>query len=219
MKLELKMTKRDRVLLLFLFLFLVIGGYFYFGIFKAQDRIDELTTQIENLEMRKQSMEMRISQIPIYEANIENAKKSLEEAGEALFPMMTSEDVDAYLTSMFVDAGLKMNELTIQTSMLLEVEPYLHSERMDILSSEEDSEEQGISITTENVYSCAVICEATGTKTQLLRILDRLAETDGIRVDSFSISDVTRQNSSGKTARYVVRKNLTLSLIIYMYGK
>lgn len=79
----------------------------------------------------------------------------------------------------------------------------------------EDEKEQ-ISLATANVFSCGVTISAIGTKRQALAVLDLLSEKDGLRVTSFSISDVTQQIGSKEHVRYLTRKRLELNLVIYM---
>lgn len=239
MKLELKVTKRDKVLLIIMLVVGLIAAYIYFGIIMTADRIDQLTIEQENLEIQKQNMDMKIAQIPVYEISVERASEEYEALTKGLFPVMTNEEVGAYITDLMVEEGMKIQDLDIQEAGLREIAPYSYSEKAKAAASGEDgtevsgkrqsedslpedgaqSEETEVRTDTELVYSCEVTCRATGTKQHVRRLLDTLAGEDGIRVASFSVSDVTKQVMSGESVRYTTKKELIINLVIYMCRK
>ncbi|MBQ8638012.1 MAG: hypothetical protein IJ468_02455 [Lachnospiraceae bacterium] len=222
MKLELKVTRRDKILLAVMGIAALLVGYVYFGVIRPTNRMEELTMEQELLEMQKQQVDMKLAQIPVYELAVANDSAAYEETIQSFHPIMTNDEVGAFVTDLMVDKGMKIQDLEIQSAKLMEIAPYLYSEKAKAQETEESAEQEYTETNpnqTEIVYSCEVSCRAIGDRSQVLEVLDVLSKEEGVRVSSFSVGDITRQVGRGENITYTKKKELDLKLVIYMCRK
>ena len=155
------------------------------------DCLDKLEVQQEALEMQQLQMQVHIAALPVDEKRDEEQKKQLAELESHFFPYQTNEELNRYLTDVFVSEGMIMQDSTLRAGQLDEITPYSLSERMALLKKNEqakqtqtginasaDSKKDEIDTKTEYVYSAQADYTAIGTKNQALAVLDKLSEKE-----------------------------------------
>lgn len=214
MKIEWKITPRDKKLLWLLGCCVVLLVFYYAGIRPTYAELSALEIRKNQLLMQQEEMELRLS---MKEADAKLAAENeiaLQELRESFLEWKSSEQLDHYLTSIFLEQEMTMLDSTIRSPQLKEILPYLLSSRMEKYQEMKKAGE--LPPQTKYVYSAEASYTAVGTKEQALAVLDRLAEETGVRVDSFSISEVSQQVGTGEAARYETKQRLELKLIVYM---
>lgn len=126
--------------------------------------------------MQQLQMQVHIAALPVDE-NVMRSKKQLAELESHFFPYQTNEELNRYLTDVFVSEGMIMQDSTLRAGSLDEITPYSLSERMELLKKNEqakqtqtgtnasaDSKKDEIDTKTEYVYSAQADYTAIGTK-------------------------------------------------------
>lgn len=113
MKLEMKMTERDKKLLLFLALFVIIVGMGYWGIKPQIQKIIKINNKIEKEEQRSFIDDMKLVELPMIESENEELEKDILNARGHFYKMMTSNEVDKYMTNMVLSYNLNSYDLSI----------------------------------------------------------------------------------------------------------
>lgn len=209
MKIDFTVTKRDKKLLAGLAVCAAVFCFYWFGVKPQMDCLDKLEGQQEALEMQQLQMQVHIAALPVDEKR--------------------DEELNRYLTDVFVSEGMIMQDSTLRAGQLDEITPYSLSERMALLKKNEqakqtqtdtnasaDSKKDEIDTKTEYVYSAQADYTAIGTKKQALAVLDQLSEKEGVRIVSFSISDAAVKTTNNGQDVLQAGKRLEVSMMIYM---
>ena len=191
--------------------------------------LDKLEMQQGALEMQQLQMQVHIAALPVDEKRDGEQKKQLAELESHFFPYQTNEELNRYLTDVFVSEGMIMQDSTLRAGSLDEITPYSLSERMELLKKNEqakqtqsgtnasaDSKKDEIDTKTEYVYSAQADYTAIGTKNQALAVLDQLSEKEGVRIVSFSIRDAAVKTTNNGQDVLQAGKRLEVSMMIYM---
>lgn len=229
MKIDFTVTKRDKKLLAGLAVCAAVFCFYWFGVKPQMDCLDKLEGQQEALEMQQLQMQVHIAALPVDEKRDEEQKQQLAELESHFFPYQTNEELNRYLTDVFVSEGMIMQDSTLRAGQLDEITPYSLSERMALLKKNEqakqtqtdtnasaDSKKDEIDTKTEYVYSAQADYTAIGTKKQALAVLDQLSEKKGVRIVSFSISDAAVKTTNNGQDVLQAGKRLEVSMMIYM---
>lgn len=223
MKIEFTLTKRDKKLLAVLAVCGALFCFYRFGCLPLTGQIESLQLQREALELEQLQMQMKLASFPVNRETAEKQQQELEEWKNYFLSRQENEEWNRYLTGIFVEEGMTMQDSTLRRGQTDEIGPYSLSRRMELLNkSERNTEEEGEEAVkevwkdTQYVYTAAATYAAVGTKQQALAVLDRLTGETGIRVVSFSISDVSLQNGEQGADRLQPGKRLEVSLAIYM---
>ena len=177
MKIDFTVTKRDKKLLAGLAVCAAVFCFYWFGVKPQIDCLDKLEVQQEALEMQQLQMQVHIAALPVDEKRDEEQKQQLAELESHFFPYQTNEELNRYLTDVFVSEGMIMQDSTLRAGQLDEITPYSLSERMALLKKNEqdkqtqsgtnasaDSKKDEIDTKTEYVYSAQADYTAIGTK-------------------------------------------------------
>lgn len=113
MKLEMQMTARDKKLLIFLTIFVLVVGIGYWGVKPQITAAIELNEEIEMQKTKEYMNQLKISELPIFEKDIEDYESEIAESKVNYFKMMTSDQVDKYMTGMALSYGLYCYDLAI----------------------------------------------------------------------------------------------------------
>lgn len=242
MKIDFTVTKRDKKLLAGLAACAAVFGVYWFGVRPVTEHIDSLEIQQEQLEMEELQMQVRIAALPVDRAHVEEQKEELEQLGTHFFEYQANEELNRYLTDVFVREGMTMQDSTLRAGQTDEITPYSLSDRMKLVketskassassqgqsTSGNSSTQAGVASSTKNaensawtqtdyVYTAQADYSAIGTKEQALAVLDELAQKEGVRIDSFSISDAAVKTTQGEQEELQAGKRLEVSLAIYM---
>ena len=179
MKIDFTVTNRDKNLLAGLAVCAAVFCFYWCAVKQQIDCLDKLEVQQEALEMQQLQMQVHIAALPVDEKRDEEQKKQLAELESHFFPYQTNEELNRYLTDVFVSEGMIMQDSTLRAGQLDEITPYSLSERMALLKKNEqakqtqtginasaDSKKDEIDTKTEYVYSAQADYTAIGTKNQ-----------------------------------------------------
>ena len=134
------LTERDKKLLIFLSLFVIVVGIGYWGLRPIYKNIKETDEAIVDAQELKDSNELKIQQLPIYERDSAELEKSIVTARQSFYPIMTSDELDKMFTGMVLDYNLYSYFLRINIDEEeLQSEPYQYSKKA--LGMEEEEEE------------------------------------------------------------------------------
>lgn len=254
MKIDFTVTKRDKKLLAGLAACAAAFGVYWFGVRPVTEHIDNLEIQQEQLELEELQMQVRIAALPVDRAHFEEQEDQLDQLGKHFFEYQANEELNRYLTDVFVREGMTMQDSTLRAGQTDEIPPYSLSDRMKLVketsknsqnaqnsgsasdssassqsqsTSGNSSTQAGAASSTKNaensawtqtdyVYTALADYSAIGTKEQALAVLDELASKEGVRIDSFSISDAAVKTTQGEQDTLQAGKRLEVSLAIYM---
>ena len=141
MKIDFTVTKRDKKLLAGLAVCAAVFCFYWFGVKPQMDCLDKLEMQQEALEMQQLQMQVHIAALPVDEKRDEEQKQQLAELESHFFPYQTNEELNRYLTDVFVSEGMIMQDSTLRAGQLDEITPYSLSERMALLKKNEQAKQ------------------------------------------------------------------------------
>lgn len=242
MKIDFTVTKRDKKILVGLAVCAVAFGIYWFGVKPVRERIDKLELQQEQLEMDQLQMQVDIAALPVDEKRAEEQKKQLDEMETHFFTYQANEELNRYLTDVFVSEGMIMQDSTLRAGQTDEISPYSLSERMKLVKAAEknsqstqtaqqsassdnvegmtnasnQNDKNAATTQTNYVYSAQADYSAIGTKEQALAVLDTLSAKEGVRIVSFSISDAAVKTQQNGQDSLQEGKRLEVSMMIYM---
>ena len=137
MKIDFTVTKRDKKLLAGLAVCAAVFCFYWFDVKPQMNCLDKLEMQQEALEMQQLQMQVHIAALPVDEKRDEEQKKQLAELESHFFPYQTNEELNRYLTDVFVSEGMIMQDSTLRAGLLDEITPYSLSERIALLKKNE----------------------------------------------------------------------------------
>ena len=120
MKIDFTVTKRDKKLLAGLAVCAAVFCFYWFGVKPQMDCLDKLEVQQEALEMQQLQMQVHIAALPVDEKRDEEQKQQLAELESHFFPYQTNEELNRYLTDVFVSEGMIMQDSTLRAGEDLE---------------------------------------------------------------------------------------------------
>lgn len=130
MKMEMKMTEKDKKLLVFLGIFVVVVCFSYWGIRPAIKSIISTNEDIQDAQDTKDMYDMKLVELPMLQFENEDMEEEIVNVRETYFSMMTSDEIDKYFTNMALSYSLYAYDLGIvmpeETSDLT---PYQYSDK------------------------------------------------------------------------------------------
>lgn len=243
---KMEMTERDKKLLVMLSIFVIVVCIGYWGIYPVFKDMKKITNEIAEQKDEQELNEMKISMLPMLEAEHTQMEEEIAKAREKYFPRMTNDEIDKYFTAMALDYSLQAYDLTIASSNEeAALEPYQYSYKAleesmqedvsgafmdfeeDIVSEEDESEENELSGSlfmdeatgNTGIYSATITLRLGGNESDLKRLINDLSEEKKIRICNFQWSDDRNVEIDTTNEEYtiVTSKVLNLSLEIYMY--
>lgn len=132
-----QMTQKDKKLIVFLaiFVIVVVGGYW--GIYPVISHIFSAEHAIaDGKEMENVNM-LKMAQVSLLEAENEEMQQDMAALKKTFFPMMTSAQIDKYMTGLILDHQLSAYDLNIVMPENEAVnEPYQYSDKAQELLDE-----------------------------------------------------------------------------------
>lgn len=113
MKLEMQMAERDKKLLIFLAIFVIVVGIGYWGIIPQIKNIMSIGEQKEEAEYQQMIGDMKLVELPMLEIENEELEKDILDARNHFYKMMTSDEIDKYMTGMVLGYNLYSYSLSI----------------------------------------------------------------------------------------------------------
>ncbi len=156
-----KLTKREKALLYILSLVVVVAGMVYFAILPQANLRDTLDTAVGERELALASMQNALSARAAVEADIAEAQARIEERKGKYLPAMTSDDLDRYITGLLQENGLVAEALSFT--------------------------ESGYTQTAASIGAVRVSVAASGALEQIISLMQRTSDIDGVRVSDFTI--------------------------------
>lgn len=110
---KMEMTARDKKLLIMLSIFVIVVCIGYWGIIPIIKDMKQIKEDIVVEEEKRDLNEMKLIQLPMLQMDNEELEENIVKAKEDYFPVMTSDEIDKYFTTMALDYNLYAYSLDI----------------------------------------------------------------------------------------------------------
>jgi hypothetical protein len=221
---KLEITEHDKKLLLFLTILVLVVCIGYWGIRPQLMEAASCKEELQEAQAVEKQNTMKLAQLSaleLYNVELENL---IAELKEEQYPMMTSDEVEEYMTEMLLAYDLFIYDFSVDISdKPTSLKPYVYSEKAltgrssvqenaqaleapqiaetDALLAEDDQEEQDAP-----VYAADISLRVSGSEEDVERLLEDLASKGtGLRLCSYNMYP----DDAGKM-------RLDLSIEIYM---
>lgn len=239
---QFQMTERDKKLLAFLAIFVILAVGGYWGIYPAVVGLQETNQQIEEaLNLRDQN-ENKIVQKPMIEADNQKLEAELVNLKAEFFPMMTSAQVDRYMTGMMLDYDLYAYDLDIEMPEQgadAVVEMYQHAKNeegsagqemsaaeevesyaADAVDEEVDetAEPEAVTDVSTGIRQVTVSMRVGGGEEDIRRLIDALSQPDEkLHLISYSWGEESSiSNTDDGDYEVSMERTLTMGINLYM---
>lgn len=234
---QMQMTEKDKKLIVFLAIFVILVAGGYWGIYPVVSNIFSVQEQIED-EKALQDMNMvKIAQTPLLVADNEQVETEMATLKENFFPVMSSAQVDKYMTGLILDYQLYAYDLSIsmpqeeavnepyqfsEKAVLEEMEEYTDSQEDSAVDTEEDDDfmsetpvfEEDVSA---GIYKVGVTVRIGGDKANIQRMIDDLSlSKQKLHLISYNW-DEESSISFTEDGTYDVNTNCTLTMSMNLY--
>ena len=238
---QMQMTEKDKKLIVFLAIFVILVAGGYWGIYPVVSNIFSVQEQIED-EKALQDMNMvKMAQAPLLVADNEQVETEMAVLKESFFPVMSSAQVDKYMTGLILDYQLYAYDLSI--SMPQEEaanEPYQFSEKAVLEETEEfvDSQadmqaDSSVDISEDDdfmsetpvfeedvatgIYKVGVTVRVGGDKANIQRMIDDLSlSKQKLHLISYNW-DEENSISFAEDGTYEVSTDCTMTMSMNLY--
>ena len=198
MKIDFTVTKRDKKLLAGLAACAAVFGVYWFGVRPVTEHIDSLEIQQEQLEMEELQMQVRIAALPVDRAHAEEQKEELEELGTHFFEYQPNEELNRYLTDVFVHEGMTMQDSTLRAGQTDEITPYSLSGRMKLVKATSQN--------SQNAQNSSSVYESASSSSQS-------ASNSSAQGSAAAVSAKNAENSAWTQTDYVYTAQADYSAI------
>ncbi|MCQ2494837.1 MAG: hypothetical protein MJ104_09565 [Lachnospiraceae bacterium] len=169
-----EMTARDRKLLIFLAVFVVVVGVSYWGIRPLIKSIKSIDSEIAIAEEDKEVIDYKVMQLPMMRADQEMLEEKLEKSRVGYYEVMSSDEVDKYLTGVMLDHGLYSYDLNFsienEDSTL---KPYSYSRKAQMENG--DSWDANSASVATGIRRVSASMRVGGTEEQIQKLIDDLS--------------------------------------------
>jgi hypothetical protein len=187
-----EISQKDKKLLVFLSIFVIVVCIGYWGVYPVITDIDEIENSIDDEESTKLSNELKVSQLSMYETENEKLEQDIVDAKACYYPMMSSDEIDKYFTELVLnDYNLLSYALVIGKSELVDLEPYVYSEKA---AAEAQKKTEDAANSTSSTESTNNTDSSTSSGSSELSAGDALqttleyGDTDGTTVGIYSVT-------------------------------
>jgi hypothetical protein len=247
MKMELAMTERDKKLLVFLAIFVVIVCFGYWGVRPIWNSITEIEEQIADDEDIQAMNDIKISELPLIQKDIEDLENDISTARGNYFSMMTSDEVDRYFTDMVLSHNLSSYDLEItMPENSCNLQPYQYSKKflkedeeeteVDLShlsqieqveeeaeeedaedAEDEDQEDTDEEVADNGIYVAEISMRLGGQLSDLTKLINELSNTDRKLRVSQYSYSTTQSIQTGEDETYEVSENRVLNMTVEIY--
>lgn len=225
MKMELQ--DRDKKLLIFLSIFVIVVCIGYWGIYPALKSAKKYDNEIEEQKDLKEINKNKVNLVLDAEGNCEAMEAEIQQVRAGFFPMMSSDEIDKYFTSIILDYNLYAYDLDIKIDdEVTDLKPYQYSQKAkDLEALEQSGQQQKVAVSDDfiddvvGVYTVSVKLRVGGDEKDLEKLINDLSNTDQqLRICSFSWSNEQSLEYGEEEGEYKVvnTRILNLSLEIFM---
>ena len=138
---KLEMTQKDKNLLIMLSIFVIVVCIGYWGIYPVVKEIVKTNKEIVTQQETQEENELKLTQVPMMEADNEKFLDQIQNVRESFFPMMQSAEIDKYFTELVLGYNLESYDLAIQMpTEETTLTPYVYSKRAQELAAQEDTD-------------------------------------------------------------------------------
>lgn len=243
---QIQMTERDKKLIVFLAIFVIVVAGGYWGIYPIVTKIITTNMELQDAQIERDKNEIKIAQLSLIEMENENLEAEIVDAREDFFPIMTSDQVDKYMTGLILDYNLYAYDLSI--SMPTDeatVEPYQYSEKAIRLEEESDSasgsdrensnedssngtdgnEDNSKTVSDWNsmeevetgIYAVSITMRVGGDRADIQQLIDDLSTTEQkLHLNSYSWG-TERSVTYNEDRTYEVNTNQTMTMSLNIY--
>lgn len=234
---QMQMTEKDKKLIVFLAIFVILVAGGYWGIYPVVSNIFSVQEQIED-EKALQDMNMvKIAQTPLLVADNEQVETEMAALKESFFPVMSSAQVDKYMTGLILDYQLYAYDLSIsmpqeeaanepyqfsEKAVLEEMEEYTDSQEDSAVDTEEDDDFMSETPVFEEdvasgIYKVGVTVRVGGDKANIQRMIDDMSlSKQKLHLLSYNW-DEESSISFAEDGTYDVNTNCTLTMSMNLY--
>lgn len=242
---QIQMTERDKKLIVFLAIFVIVVAGGYWGIYPIISGIITTNIEIQDAQAKRDENEIKITQVSLIEMENENIEKEITSKKAKFFPMMTSDQVDKYMTGLILDYNLYAYDLNIvMPTEEAAMEPYQYSQRAEQLAMQENeeatdasaedaaTEDNGVTDSAEDavaewnsledvptgIYAVSVTMRVGGSETDIQRLIDGLSVSGQLIHLSSYDWDSERSITYNDDGSYEIttQRTMTMNLILYM---
>lgn len=154
---RLEITKQDRCLISILLALAVAAAWIFLGIMPLYRLNREMEARLELAESDAREGQRKLTGLAELKSAGEDLKEEFREAGEGIYPVMESQEIDRILTEMVLECGLSARRMEISM-------PY----RLYPGETDDKGAEPGI-------FRAQVLLEVTGSREDKDALLDRIA--------------------------------------------
>lgn len=234
---QMQMTEKDKKLIVFLAIFVILVAGGYWGIYPVVSNIFSVQEQIED-EKALQDMNMvKMAQTPLLVADNEQVETEMASLKESFFPVMSSAQVDKYMTGLILDYQLYAYDLSIsmpqeeaanepyqfsEKAVLEEMEEYTDSQEDSAVDTEEDDDFMSETPVFEEdvasgIYKVGVTVRVGGDKANIQRMIDDMSlSKQKLHLLSYNW-DEESSISFAEDGTYDVNTNCTLTMSMNLY--
>lgn len=234
---QMQMTEKDKKLIVFLAIFVILVAGGYWGIYPVVSNIFSVQEQIED-EKALQDMNMvKMAQTPLLVADNEQVETEMAALKESFFPVMSSAQVDKYMTGLILDYQLYAYDLSIsmpqeeaanepyqfsEKAVLEEMEEYTDSQEDSAVDTEEDDDFMSETPVFEEdvasgIYKVGVTVRVGGDKENIQRMIDDMSlSKQKLHLLSYNW-DEESSISFAEDGTYDVNTNCTLTMSMNLY--
>lgn len=206
MKLDLRITPRDKVMLAVLFAVLLMAGWVNFLLLPLLNQHQKLTDDLSSIEDSLRQMQMTISSGSDLPSQLQKVQEKLASFRAILPEPMSTEQMDRLVTGLMQQYNLKPQTLVVSTAVEKTVEAYKFAP-----ITENEKAIKGVLPTAEVRFSCE------GTTRNFFQLLQGL-ETDHkyIRVLQYHLAEDMNNQPDFNLDRI---DTIQGSILIYMFRK
>lgn len=119
-------------------IFVIVVCIGYWGIYPVVKGIVNTNKEIATQKETQEENELKLTQVPMMEADNERFSNEIQGVRESFFPMMESAEIDKYFTELVLGYNLSAYDLAIQMPQEeTALEPYVYSKRAAMLAAQE----------------------------------------------------------------------------------
>ena len=107
------LSPREKTLLYILLIVAIVSASIYLLLVPTGDKHAVLKTTLADEQYKEQEMRMIIESRPAIEKSIANTNKQIQAYENKLYPLMTNEEIDKVVTTMFLKNNLKPLDLRL----------------------------------------------------------------------------------------------------------
>lgn len=206
-----KLSSREKTLIYILVILLIVC----FGwLILLQPQLTSHTS----LKSSKDSLELQLTELKVTSSSsstediktqIMNINQEIKALNDQFYNLMSKEDIDQLITNLTIEHKISPTNLTMS-----EITQSNLSDKSSNTSSDNSSDSTSDSKSTDDtkdnqasVYTCVVTQTCTGTKANLLNLIEDVKNMSGLHINS-----VAYENSTGNL-------DLTITYTVYMVEK